>query len=360
MAQAKAKAKAPVRTLNLLSEAEFRRTLKAEPLRGGYLFFGEEDYMKMTVLRMVQDAVCPDDDPMAAFNSLRLDGLDLTAARLLDAMAAPPMGAERKLITVTGVNFNTLRAADTEALLGALAVLPEYPYALLILSVGADALDAGSLPRSPSALLCRLSELLQPVYFERNTPQKLYGWVQKHYRHDGVTADEAACRETVSFCGRNMFTLASEIDKIAFYALAHGSDTVTGAHIRAAGTPAVEYDAFAFANAVMERRQADALAVLQEQKLRRVEPLMVLSEVSRVLASLCAIRTLADAGHTGEEIAASLRMNPYQVKLYLRVARAAEPGVLPAAVDACAQADAALKRSAADGYQLIERLICSL
>ena len=31
--------------------------------------------MKLTLLRMVQDAVCPADDPMATFNSLRLDGL---------------------------------------------------------------------------------------------------------------------------------------------------------------------------------------------------------------------------------------------------------------------------------------------
>ena len=98
MAQAKTKAKGTNKALNLLSEADFRRALKAEPPRGGYLFFGEEDYMKLTLLRMVQDAVCPADDPMATFNSLRLDGLDLTAARLLDAMAAPPMGAERKLI----------------------------------------------------------------------------------------------------------------------------------------------------------------------------------------------------------------------------------------------------------------------
>ena len=67
-----------------------RDSISAEPPRGGYLFFGEEDYMKLTLLRMVQDAVCPADDPMATFNSLRLDGLDLTAARLLDAMAAPP------------------------------------------------------------------------------------------------------------------------------------------------------------------------------------------------------------------------------------------------------------------------------
>ena len=354
------KSKAPARIPSFMSESEFRRLLKAQPLTGGYLFCGEEDYMKMTLLRLVRDSVCPADDPMATFNCMHLDGLDLTAAKLLDAMSSPPMGGERKLITLTGVNFNTLRAADLDALTEVLEILPEYPYVLLIVSVGADALDAGNLPRSPSALLCRLSEWLRPVYFGRNTPQKLYGWVQKHYRHDGVTADDNACRATVAFCGRSMYTLASEIDKIAFYTLAHGTDTVTETHIRAAGTPAAEYDAFAFANAVMERRRADALAILQDQKLRRVEAFMILSEVSRVLASLCAIRTLSDAGHTGEEIAASLRMNPYQVKLYLRAARTAEPDVLPAAVEACVRADAALKRSAADGYQLIERLICSL
>lgn len=343
-----------------MSEADFRRALKAEPITGGYLFFGDEDYMKSTLLRMVETAVCPPDDPMATFNAMRLDGLDLTAAVLLDAMASPPMGVERKLITITGVNFNTLRPSELDGLIEALEQLPEYPYVLLILSVGADALDAGNLPRAPSALLLRLADCLKPVYFERNTPQKLYGWVQKHYKHNGAIADESICRATVAFCGRDMFTLASEIDKISHYALAHGTELVTEAHIRAAGTPAAEYDAFAFANAIMDRRRSDALAILQEQKLRRVEPLMLLSEVSRVLVALSAIRTLSDAGHTADEIATSLRMNPYQVKLYMRAARSAEPDVLPAAVEACAHADAALKRSSADGFQLIERLICSL
>lgn len=360
MATRKPRAASAAKSLVTMSEADFRRALKAEPITGGYLFFGEEDYMKATLLHMVETAVCPPDDPMATFNSMHLDGLDLTAAALLDAMASPPMGVERKLITVTRVNFNTLRASDLDALTEALEQLAEYPYVLLIWSVGADALDAGNLPRAPSALLCRLSELLRPVYFERNTPQKLYGWVQKHYKHSGVMADEQSCRATVAYCGRDMFALASEIDKIAHYALAHGTDTVTEAHIRAAGTPVAEYDAFAFANAIMEHRRADALAILQDQKLRRVEPLILLSEVSRVVSSLSAIRTLSDAGRTGEEIAAALHMNPYQVKLYLRPARAAAPDVLPAAVEACARADAALKRSAADGYQLIERLICSL
>lgn len=347
-----------------MSEADFRRALKSGLPCGGYLFYGEEDYTKQALLRMVRDAVCPAGDPMAAFNSQRLDGLDLTAAGLLDAISSPPMGVERKLITVTGVNFNTLHAADAEQLLGALELLPEYPYALLILSVGADALDTGN-PSGRSAgretsLYGRLTEYLQPVVFERNTPQKLCGWVQKHYRHNGTSADDAVCRATVAYCGQDMFTLASEIEKIAFYALSHGTDTVTEEHVRAAGTSAVEFDTFALSNAILERRRTEALAILQDQKRRRVQPVQILSEISGVLASLCTIRTLSDAGRSGEEIASALHMHPYRVKLYLRAARAADAEVLSAALDACAQADTSLKRSSADGFQLIERLICSL
>ena len=110
----------------------------------------------------------------------------------------------------------------------------------------------------------------------------------------------------------------------------------------------------------MERRRADALDILADLKLRRVEPLFILSEVSRVVCDLLAIRTMADGGQTPEEIAAGLKMHEYRVGLYLKQARRADLALLQAAVTAAEAADRALKRSAADGYGVIERLICSL
>ena len=86
--------------LNILKEADFRKALKSSPT-GGYLFFGEEDYMKSAALRMARDTVNEADPAMAAFNDVRLDGLDFTPAALLDAMTVPPMGADRKIISVT-------------------------------------------------------------------------------------------------------------------------------------------------------------------------------------------------------------------------------------------------------------------
>ena len=345
--------------LTILKEADFRKELKAFPT-GGYLFFGEEDYTKSASLRMARQSVAEAAPAMAAFNDIRLDGLDFTPAALLDAMTVPPMGADRKIITVTGLNLGALRASELDKLCEALSEIPDYPYALVILSAAADTLDPGILPKKPSELLTTLSEYLRPVYFERNTPAKLAGWVQKHYLHGGVQAEPALCQFTIEYCGRNMFTLAGEIDKVTCYIRAKGRNVLTEADIRTAAIPAMEYDAFAFTNAIMERRRSDALDILADLKLRRVEPLYVLSEVSRVICDLLAIRTMADGGQTAAEIGAALKMHEYRVGLYMKQARKTDAPLLKRAITACQTADRALKRSAADGYGVIERLICSL
>ncbi len=349
----------------ILKEADFRRELKSAPT-GGYLFFGEEDYMKAVALRMARESVTEADPSMAPFNDIRLDGLGFTAASLLDALSVPPMGGSengteaRKIITVTGLNLSALRAAEIDKLCEALAAIPDYPYNLVILSAAADSLDAGNLPKKPSELFTTLSEYLRPVFFERNTPAKLAGWVQKHYAAEGVEASPDTCRFTIEYCGRQMYTLAGEIDKVAFFVRAHERTAATEADVRAVATPAMEYDAFAFSGAIMDRRRADALDILADLKLRRVEPLYILSEVSRVVCDLMAVRTMADGGATPAEISSALKMHEYRTGLYLKQARAAEPARIRAAVVACANADRALKRSSGDGYGVIERLICGL
>ena len=79
-----------------------------------------------------------------------------------------------------------------------------------------------------------------------------------------------------------------------------------------------------------------------------------------MVCDLLAIRTMSDGGQTAAEIASALKMHEYRVGLYLKQARKTDAVLLQNAVTACQIADRALKRSAADGYGVIERLICSL
>ena len=60
--------------MDIIKEDTFRKQLK-KGLSGGYLFFGEEDYLKSFSLRSAREAICAD-ETFAVFNDIRIDALD--------------------------------------------------------------------------------------------------------------------------------------------------------------------------------------------------------------------------------------------------------------------------------------------
>ncbi|MBQ7337088.1 MAG: DNA polymerase III subunit delta [Clostridia bacterium] len=341
--------------LTILKDADFRKEIKNTPA-AGYLLFGEEDYLKNIGIEFARETLCPD-QTTRAFNEIILDALDFTPERLLDALGSLPMLADRKIIVLRGLNFTAMRQSEIDALCAVLEQLPEYDYNTLLIPVAAGAIDEGYLPKRPSALLSRLGELLHTVQYERCTPAKLMGWVGRHFAHNGVEASPELCAKVIDVCGRNMHTLATEIDKISYYARAHGRELLTEQDITAAACVTMEFDAFAFANALTDRNHALALSILSDMKFRRVEPTVILGEVIRVSCDLLAIRRMSTEGRTVAEMAKVLSMHEYKVGLYTKSASRRSIEELQATVAACAEADTALKLSP-QGYTVLERLIC--
>ena len=343
--------------MELIKEADFRKELKGTP-RAGYLFFGEEDYLKAFSVRQARELLCPD-PTFAFFNEMRLDAVDFTPQKLLDALMPMPMMADRKLVTVSGLNFNTMRPTDLDGLCEVLSELPHYDYNLLIITAASDCLDSGYLPKRPSATLTKLGEHLMPVHFERCTTAKLAAWIGKHFAHNGVEASPELCARMPDYCGHSMFILANEIDKLSFYTLSHGEKIATEENMRLVCTPANEYDAFAFTNAIMENKQDAALAILADYRFRRVEPLMILGDVSRVICDMLGVRAMTAEGNPAAEIASALGLHEFKVGLYQKSLRNTSEKRLRRALDACSTADTALKLSP-QGYTALEKLICSL
>ena len=191
---------------------------------------------------------------------------------------APPMLSDRKLIVVQGLDFTSMKPTDLDALLSVAAEAGSGDGNLLILSVAAGMLDPGYFPKKPSATLTKLATVLRPVYFERCTPAQLTAWAGRHYTAAGVEATPAIASATIARCGRDMFRLSAEIDKIAYYVLSHGRTQVTAEDVNFVGIADEEFDAFAFSGAILERRREDALRILADMKVRRVEPISALGE----------------------------------------------------------------------------------
>ena len=343
----------------IIKEADFRKELKGT-VRAGYLFFGEEDYLKAFAVRQTRELICPD-PTLAFFNDMRLDAVDFTSQKLLDALTPMPMMADRKIVTVSGLNFNTMRPNELEDFCEVLGELENYDYNLLLVTVASDCLDPGYLPKSPSTALKKLSEHLVPVQFERCTTAKLSAWIGKHFAHNGVEVSPALCAQMADYCGHSMFVLANEIDKLSFYTRYHGGTVATEETMRLVCTPANEYDAFAFTNAIMDGKQELALAILADYRFRRMEPLLILGEVTRVIYEMISVRAMTAEGTPVAEIASAFKkpLPEFKVKLYQRSLRNTSEKRLRRALDACVAADTALKLSPL-GYAPLEKLICSL
>lgn len=341
--------------MEIIKEADFRRRIKSSP-QTGYLFFGEEDYMKNYAVGLASDAISPDKS-LSFFNEIRFDAFTYSPSALLDAIMAMPMMAERKLIVVSGLDFNAMRSSEVDELCRVLSSLSDYDCNTVIINAAADRFDAGMIPKRPSALLNKLGEYLQPVVFEKNSPAKLSVWVGKHFEHNGVRAASDVCSLVVEICGRDMFKLASETDKLSYYVRANGGDEVTAADVKSVAIPAAEHDAFAFTNAIGTQRRADALEILCDMKQRRLDPIMIMGEISKTVCDLFSVLLLAADGLTVSEISNKLKVHEYRVGLILKSGM--ELQTCKQMIDRCASADMEIK-SSRDGYSVIERLICTM
>ncbi|MBQ7383550.1 MAG: DNA polymerase III subunit delta [Clostridia bacterium] len=343
--------------MEIMKEEGFRKQLKSG-LSGGYLFFGEEDYLKAFSLKAARDAVC-EDKSFEIFNDMKIDALDYSAPALLDALMPFPMMSEKKIVTVNGICPDSMKPSEIDDLCDALTALSEYDYNVLIISVPAGGIDEGNLPKRPSALLTRLSKYLTPVRFEPISPARLVSWVGKHFAHNGVTASPEVCSFMIDYCGASMFTLAAETDKLAYYVLQHGRGEVTREDVKNVSIAEISSDTFALANAILDARYDAALEALSVMKFRRVEPVIILSEVSKVICDLVSIKAMMEEGKSSFEISSALKMNEYRVRMYMSGAAGKTMKKLKRAIELCAEADVALKLSP-QGYTAIEKLICSL
>lgn len=342
---------------NVISENDFRKRAKEGKLGGGFLFYGSEDYMKSFAVKLAREAICPD-DALAPFNNIRFEGLDLTPDGLLAALTTFPMMSETKLIEITHLDIKELKSSEIDELCSIFAMLPEYDYNTLIVTVAANQLELTGSSKKVPPIFKKLSEHLQPVVFDAPTPVMLSRWAEKHFLANGVRADSAVCASLIEYSGSDMYRLASEIDKLSYYALAQGRSEVYPEDIRTAAIADTSYEAFALANAISSNKKSDALRVLSEMKRRRIEPTVVLGEITGSFCDMLTVKLLTLEGLLPADISARTRIHEYRVKICLRAQMDVER--LRASLKLCAEADSALKLSSMPGYTVLEKLVCSL
>ncbi len=343
--------------MQILKDADFARLLKAGK-GGSFVFFGAEDYLKNHYIKSARALLCPDEG-LACFNDITVDFPDYSAAALENALSAPPIMCDKKLVVLRSFRFDMLKPTELDALVTVLTDYREDESNLLIISVPAGGIDEGYLPKAPSATLKKLGDVATLIRFEEPSVSKLAVWVARHLESEKVTIDPRTAAFFIDYCGKNMVCLLPEIGKLAAYAHAHGKQAVEESDITAVCVPTEELGAFALSNALLSGNRRKMLDVLSVLRQRREPPKMIMAEIARTEGDLLLCKLMIEGGATSAEVASALTKNSiYRADLYIGAVRTVSVEKLRQNAERAAAADLAMKSNGKRGYEEIEKWIC--
>lgn len=333
---------------------QFKTQLKAGNPSGVYIFLGEEDYLIRHYLGELRRVVCTD-DAFAVFNNPVFDGSEVDFGAVLEAIKSPPMMSDLKLIEWRHADFSSMKENELASLEELCTAVGEYPYSVVAFSLDGDP-ELGT-PKKPSAFMKRFDKILNILRFDKSTENQLYAWLKKHFEAQGVGVGLETVQALVFRSGRSMDALAGEVKKLSALALSRGRTVVTPEDVNEVASSTPECDTFALSNAILERNKQKAYDALEEMKLRRLDPNMVMGMIARTLGDLTSVAMLMEDGLGADKIAQELSMNEYKLKIYFSAAKRFGAMRLCEILKELTYTDAGSKYGGISGYTAVELFI---
>ncbi|MBE6673863.1 MAG: DNA polymerase III subunit delta [Ruminococcaceae bacterium] len=340
-----------------MTETEFKEELKN--LHGGYLFFGGEDYLKYTYSKEVKKNVL--DGTFDEFNHIVIYAEEYSPSALSSAIFALPMMADKKLVEIRGVDFNSMKKDEISALEDVLATLEENSHTILLIRADNEYFNAGRLPKAPSEIYKMMSKYVTPVEFEFPSVSRLRAWILRHFTKGKIEFDPTLCEYLVTMCGHDMWTLSKEIDKLCAYAMKNGLAKIEAKDIDFICCKTIEFDDFQLTNALLDRNKALVFETLRRQRSAHEPAQTILSSIVRLYTDMLLIQRLYQSGMGKSQISATINMHEFRVGKYLGSISGVSEKKLERAVELCREADIKSKSSSnVTSYIAVERLVSAL
>ncbi len=313
---------------------KLKRDLKAGTAGSGYLFYGEESYLREYYLGVLRKTLVPAE--FEEFNYHRMEGKDLSIQTLADAVEAMPMLAERTLVEVTDLDLFKLNEDQREKLIALLNDIP--PYCCLVFVY--DTIEYKP-NRTMKKLMKAVTDHLETVEFRPASGSELTAWIARRFRALGKDIDRQTAEYLIFLCGDLMTGLVPEIEKIGAYVK---GNAITQKDIDAVADPVLSAQVFKLSDAVLQGQYDKAASILGDLLRMQTEPILILASLGSQLRRLYTARLAIDGGKDKYWLMNLWEMkNDYQAKLLLNAVRKTTAAWCADAVRQCQVLDRRMK-----------------
>lgn len=333
-----------------MNHTEFFEKLNAGYIARGYLFTGEENYVKREALRALERKLLP--EGLEALNQNVLEGQ--VADDVIAACETLPMMAERRLVVVR--DFAPLMSgqsrdekAESERMSRYLERLPESACLVMYMRGAADARKA--LYKAFAA-----SKSAQVVEFGELSERELHAWLSRQFRLLGKTISPDVAAQLKFRAGASLTRLSGEVEKLAAHA---GERTEITDEDLEIVPPTLECTVFQMIDRLVERNGAQAFSMLSAMREAGEDDVRILAMITRQMRFMAQIKLMQRRKAADDEMVRALGITPYGLRNTRRQLRGFTEERLRRAYRECVDAEFAIKSGAMSDREALERLILS-
>lgn len=275
-----------------------------------YLLTGVEHHIFDSTIERLKKAL-PEIDEASI---IRMDLTELPVEAVIEEADTLPFLEDHKLIIATNASFLSGQDKKRSDVEHNLEVLEEWlanpsPTATVVFIAPYEKLDGR---KRITKKMREMTTVIEALRLEGND---LFTWIQQEARTNGVNITTQTAQVLVSMAGDNLLALSNEIGKIAVYLGEQGEITPDVIEELVTRTP--EMDVFRLTDAYIAGNIARTVSIYHDLLRNGEEPIMLTSLVAGQIRLMIHVQSLRRKGYQQHQIAKTLHVHPYRVKLML-------------------------------------------
>ncbi len=312
--------------------------IKTGQLNHIYLLYGEEAYLQKQYRDRLKAAIIGDD----TMNYHYYEGKNLSVGEVIDQAETMPFFADKRLIVLE--NTGLFKSGGEE--LAEYLKTPAPTVYFLLVEKEVD--KRSKLYKAVSAKGCAVEFGIQ----DENTLKR---WILGMMKRENKKISEASLEFLLEMTGTDMENIKKETEKLFSYCL--DKEAITQEDIGQICTKRISSHIFDMINAIADRKQKKALELYYELLALKEPPMRILFLITRQFNLLLQVKELAGKGYQGRAIGEKVGLPGFVAGKYVTQASRFQKEELRETVEACVEAEEAVKTGRMNDNMSVELLI---
>lgn len=290
------------------------------------------------------------------FNFIKFNLYETNISTIIEEALTMPFISEKKAIVVknsfifTGEKVNKDLQPNNEQVI---EFLEKYDGDnLVIFEIYSNKLD------ERKKLTKSLKKTSKLTKVEQMSEQEIKFWIQNQLHENFKDIKQDALNLFIELTGVNFNIVSQELDKLILFL--GDRSTINRNDVSLIINRSLEQNVFLLTEYIQKNEKDKAIQLVKDLIVMKEEPIKLLALITSNYRLYYQCKILAQKGYSGQQIAKTINVHPYRVKLALNQVRYYELKELLNIIDNCAETDYKLKSSYMDKQLILELFILSL